>query len=137
MEYFLIYINEIGKNYKGEFVYEFLFSNTIDDIDGEDWDEYPALGKPSPPDIDLIYYVGKITSNIKLDVIQNSDSFSVWDAVDGIIALGWENIDEYDEYPEKRLFFKFGETIDDVKEKLILKNIKIDLNRVFEDERKN
>jgi hypothetical protein len=27
----------------------------------------------------------------------------VWDAVDGVIALGYENIDDYESYPESRL----------------------------------
>jgi len=135
MENYLIYINEIGKNYKKEFVYEFLFSNTIENIDGEDWDEYPAGGKPQPPDISLIYTVGKLTSDIKLDVIQNSDTFSVWDAVDGVVSMAWENIDEYDEYPEKRLCFKFGETLNDVKDKLYGIDIKLETTKLSDDER--
>jgi len=32
--------------------------------------------------------------------------------------LAWENINAYDSYPEKRLCFKFGETIKDVEDKL-------------------
>ena len=31
-----------------------------------------------------------------LDVIQNDYSFAVWDAVDGVIALAWENIKAYE-----------------------------------------
>jgi hypothetical protein len=31
------------------------------------------------------------------------------DAVDGVIALGYEN-DDYESYPESRLHFHFGDT---------------------------
>lgn len=115
---YLIYINKIGKNWKDEFIYEFIFSNSIENIDGEDWDSYPASGNPSPPNIDFIKKVGTLTTTLNLDVIQNSESFSIWDSVDGVISMAWENLDGYDEYPETRLFFKFGEPINSVDDKL-------------------
>jgi hypothetical protein len=115
---FLIYINKIGKNWKDEFLYEFIFSDTIENIDGEDWDSYPASGNPSPPDQKFIKKVGTLTTTLNLEVIQNSESFAIWDAVDGIISLSWENLDGYEEYPESRLFFKFGETINSVEDKI-------------------
>ena len=45
----LIYINEIGKDYKSQRQYEFLFSDIVD-IEMEDWYEIPASGNVSPPD---------------------------------------------------------------------------------------
>lgn len=115
---YLIYINKIGKNWKDEFIYEFIFSDSIDEIDGEDWDSYPAAGNPSPPNVDFIKKVGTLTTTLNLDVIQNSESFSIWDSVDGVISMAWENLDGYEEYPETRLFFKFGEPINSVDDKL-------------------
>jgi hypothetical protein len=47
----------------------------------------------------------------------------VWDAVDGVIALGYENIDDYESYPESRLHFHFGDTIKDVENKLYEKDL--------------
>jgi hypothetical protein len=117
-ELFLIYINMVGKDYKGNLLYEFIFSDTLENVDGEEWDTYPASGRPEPPHDNFIKKVGRLESELKLDVIQNSDTFALWDAVDGVIALAWENINAYDSYPEKRLFFKFGETIKDVEDKL-------------------
>ena len=39
--------------------------------------------------------------------------------VDGIIACAWEDISEYEEYPEPyRLVFNFGEKYDSVESKL-------------------
>ena len=120
---FLIYINYIGKDYKGNFIYEFIFSDSIKDVDGEEWDTYPASGRPEPPYENLIKSVGRLESELLLDVIQNSDTFAVWDAVDGVIALAWENINAYESYPEKRLSFRFGETKDEVEAKLYEKDL--------------
>lgn len=115
---YLIYINHVGKDYKSNLIYEFIFSDTIKDIDGEEWDTFPASGRPEPPHDVFIKQVGRLESELKLDVVQNSDTFSVWDAIDGVIALAWQNIDGEDSYPEHRLCFKFGETKKEVEAKL-------------------
>ena len=83
----LIYINELGPNYKGDNIYEFIFSD-LDDVWGEDWDSEPASGKPQPPEIQFIKRVGTLKNSlIELNLIQNSDFFGVYDSVDGVIAL--------------------------------------------------
>lgn len=115
---FLIYVNYIGKDYKDNHIYEFIFSDTIDGVDGEDWDTFPASGRPSAPYDNFIKSVGRLESELNLDVVQNSDTFAVWDAIDDVIALAWENINAYDAYPEKRISFRFGETKDEVESKL-------------------
>jgi len=125
---FLIYVNHVGKDYKGNYIYEFIFSDSIKDIDGDEWDTFPASGRPEPPHDIYIKYVGKLESELILDVVQNSDTFAVWDAVDGVIALAWENINAYDSYPDFRLCFKFGETIEDVEAKLYEKDLILESN---------
>lgn len=127
-ELFLIYVNMVGKDYKGNLLYEFIFSDTIDNVDGEEWDTYPASGRPEPPHENFIKKVGRLESELNLDVIQNSDTFAVWDAVDGVIALAWENINAYESYPEKRLCFKFGEPIKDVADKLYENDLILEYN---------
>jgi hypothetical protein len=122
-DFFLVYVNLVGKDYKGNYIYEFIFSDTIEDIDGEEWDTFPASGRPEAPHDNFIKKVGRLESELKLDVVQNSDTFAVWDAVDGVIAMAWENINAYDSYPEKRLCFKFGEPINIVEEKLYEKDL--------------
>jgi hypothetical protein len=48
------------------------------------------------------------------------------DSIDGIIPLAWENIDEYETYPDDgRLILRFGETYNDIEKKLKNKNIKL------------
>ena len=117
-ELFLVYINVIGSTWQDENVYEFLFSDVTEDVDGEHWDKFPAAGTPEPPKEGFIKLVGTLTVDMSLCVIQESDTFAVWDAVDKITALAWEDISEYETYPESRLFFNFGETLEDVKTKL-------------------
>ena len=73
----LVYVNELGPNYKGDNIYEFIFSD-LDDVWGDEWDAEPASGKPSPPDINYIKRVGALkNSEIELELIQNSDYFGV------------------------------------------------------------
>ena len=128
-DYFLIYVNMVGKNYENKFIYEFIFSNSIENIDGNDWDTFTASGRPEPPHNTFIKKVGKLESELKLDVIQNSDTFAVWDAVDGVIALAWENINSYESYPDNRINFRFGEDIKSVEEKLYEKDLILDYKK--------
>ena len=117
---YLIYVNELGANYKGEITYEFIFSSSLENVWGDSWESKPSNGYPSPPDIDYIEKVGVLkTDKTTLSVIQNSDYFSMVDAIDGVIALSWENETEMTNFDlVKRLVFSFGQTEDSVKDKL-------------------
>jgi len=121
----LVYVNELGPNFRGDNIYEFIFSD-VDDVWGEDWDAEPANGRPLPPNIDYVKKVGVLkNSEIELNLIQNSDFFGVYDAVDGVIALAWEKNDS-DEIlinKRKRLVFQYGETIESVDDKLYERDI--------------
>jgi hypothetical protein len=121
----LVYVNELGPNFRGDNIYEFIFSN-LDDVWGEDWDSEPANGKPQPPNIEYIKKVGVLkNSEIELNLIQNSDFFGVYDAIDGVISLAWERSDS-DEIlisKRKRLVFQYGETVDSVENKLYERDI--------------
>ena len=119
---FLIFINKIGTTWDSENIYEFLFSDDITDVDGEFWDKVPAGGNPEPPKPASVKKVGRLNTSLDLDVIQDSDTFAMWDSIDGLIALGWENIDEYEEYPDNRLYFGFGSKLEDVEKKLLAKD---------------
>lgn len=122
---YLIYINELGKDYKGQRQYEFIFGKSKDVLVDE-WFIIPSSGRAIPPDMEFIDLVGLLkNSDLELDLIQNSDYFGVIDAVDGIIALGWEKFDmDADERPE-RLSFHFGEPIESVNEKLTTKGLRL------------
>lgn len=136
-EYFLIYINKIGTNHKGNLLYEFIFSDTTDNVDGESWDKYPASGRPEPPHSKFIKKVGMLETDIVFELIQDSDTLAVWDAIDGIIAMAYENIDDYDTYPESRLHFHFGDKLKDIEDKLYEKDLILNYIKQTADDTKN
>lgn len=133
----LVYIHKVGKNLENEFIYEFIFSDNVgipgqeNGIDGDDWDSYPANGLPTPPHKEFVSKIGILITSLNFDLIQNSTSFSFWDAVDGLISMGWENIEGYEEYPDGRLYFHFGEDIKTVESKLYEKDLIINYKKEY------
>ena len=112
---YLIYVNGLGPNYKGDNLYEFIFSDNLD-VWGELWDNRPSNGYPQPPDLKYIKKVGVLRdTDVKLELIQNSDFFSVMDAMDDVIALAWETDDDN---IKKRMVFRFGVPEKEIKDKL-------------------
>ena len=120
----LIYINGMGPNFRGDNIYEFIFSDTLE-VFGENWESKPANGYPLPPDMEYIKKVGTLVNeDVVLELVQDSDVFSVIDSMDNVIALGWEKeTDEIDFSLIKRLVFQFGDTEEDVKNKLYERDI--------------
>ena len=131
---YLIYVNELGPNYKGDNIYEFIFSDSSENIWGENWDSKPSNGYPLPPDLEHIKKVGVLKNDqITMSVIQNSDYFSMIDSMDDIIALCWENESEDVDFTrQKRLVFKFGETEQSVKDKLYERDIVLEFEKKIE-----
>jgi hypothetical protein len=129
----LIYVNELGPNYKGDNIYEFIFSD-VEEVWGDEWDAEPASGRPSPPNIEYIKKVGVLrNSDIELHLVQNSDFFSVYDAVEDVIALGWEKSDSEFVVDEnyKRLVFRYGESVKSVEDKLYERDIVLSYEKSF------
>jgi len=129
----LIYVNELGPNYKGDNIYEFIFSD-VEEVWGEDWDAEPASGKPLPPNIEYIKKVGVLrNSDIELELVQNSDFFSVYDSVEDVIALGWEKSDSefVVDSNYKRLVFRYGDTVKSVEDKLYERDIVLSYEKSF------
>lgn len=118
----LIYVNEIGLDYKGQKQYEFIFSDS-DELTNDEWFVIPASSSfnSKSPDVEFINIVGLLKdSDLDLELIQNSDYFGVIDAVDGVVALAWEKYNSESE--NDRLCFRFGETIENVSRKLKQRN---------------
>lgn len=113
---YLIYVNGLGPNYRGDNMYEFIFGENLD-VWGEKWESKPASGYPEPPEIDYVRRVGTLrNTSIELELIQKSDYMGMTDAMEDIIALAWET-DESSEN-QIRLVFRFGETENKVIDKL-------------------
>lgn len=125
---YLVFVNGLGANYKGNKTYEFVFSKT-DDVWGDDWDTTPANGNPTTPDINEIEKVGVLNrEGIEMELVQNSDFFCMKDAVDKVVALAWEE----DKDLENRLVFHYGMTEQEVKDKLYEKDIILEFYKEFE-----
>lgn len=126
---YLIYVNGLGPNFKGDNMYEFIFSDEKE-VWGENWESKPSNGYPQPPDLKHVIKVGVLkNTEVKLDLIQNSDYFSMIDAIDGVIALAWES-DE----TENRMVFKFGQTQDEITDVLYSRDLilKIEKKEIYE-----
>ena len=114
----LIYINEIGSDYKGQKQYEFIFSESTE-IDMDEWFVIPSssTSQPKSPEVEYGDLVGLLKdTDLHLELIQDSDYFGVIDAVDGVVALGWEKFNFDSEF--ERISFKFGESLESVTKKL-------------------
>tara|TARA_R100001377_G_C3152009_1_gene96627 strand:- start:94 stop:495 length:402 start_codon:yes stop_codon:yes gene_type:complete len=128
---FLIFINELGPNYKKENIYEFIFSDNIKELWGDEWDSVPAHGNPGPPEFDHINKVGVLSkSTVKLELVQNSDYFGMEHALDKVIALGWEVYDDEDTEKD-RMVFHFGDNLTSVEDKLYSRDLILDYDKTI------
>lgn len=135
----LIYVRKIGNLWNGKDSYEFIFGETTEGVDGDGWDDYPASGgNPEPPEESYISKVGRVdTDDFTLLCIENSDTFAVWDAVDGVVGLAWEDITECETYPDNRLKFFYGDEMQEVVDQLYARDIIIEWKYDKENELKN
>ena len=122
----LIYVNGLGPNYKGDNLYEFIFSNGLE-VWGDSWDSRPSKGYPSTPELQYIKRVGVLRdTDVKLELIQNSDFFSMIDSIDDIVALAWET-EEIE--TQKRLVFRFGMSEEEINNKLQERDLLLDFEK--------
>ena len=122
----LIYVNGLGPNYKGDNLYEFIFSDSLD-VWGESWESKPSNGYPNPPELKYINKVGVLrNTDIKLELIQNSDFFSMIDAIDDVVALAWEPDEENG---QNRMVFRFGMTEQQIKDKLYERDLILEFEK--------
>jgi hypothetical protein len=103
----------------------------IKDVWGENWDSKPSNGYPQPPELKYVKKVGVLkNTDVKLELIQNSDYFSMIDAVDGVVALAWEK----DDTESERMVFRFGQTEEEINDILYSRDLilSIDKKEVYE-----
>jgi len=94
---------------------------------GDNWDSKPCSGYPLPPDIKYIKKVGVLKdTSIKLELIQNSDYFSMIDAVDGVVALAWE---QDEDVKKPRMVFKFNDEEQKIKDLLYEKDLILEFEK--------
>lgn len=119
------FIRLIGEESDGYYRYEFIFTDNIEEFWLENGEHKPCcLVNDLQPIDEYITEIHIVKMKIKLDLIQNNCCFGFQDCADGIVALAWENTDAYSEYPEDgRIFFNFGETLEEVEDKLAVKGV--------------
>ena len=119
------FIRLIGEENDGYYRYEFIFTDNIDEFWGEEFNQKPAcLVNNLVPSDEYITEIHIVKMKIKLELLQDNCCFAYSDGMDGIISIAWEDISEYDEFPEDgRIFFRFGESLEEVENKLAMKNI--------------
>ena len=123
---YLIFVNGLGPNYKGDNIYEFIFSDDLD-VWGDLWESKPSNGYPVPPELKFVKKVGVLkNTDIKLELIQNSDFFCMIDAMDDIVALSWES-EEFEK--QKRLVFRFGDSEQKIKDTLYERDLILEFEK--------
>jgi hypothetical protein len=123
---YLTYVNGLGPNYKGDNLYEFIFSDSLD-VWGESWESKPSNGYPTPPELQYIKKVGVLrNTDLKLELIQNSDFFCMIDAMDDVVALAWETEESEG---QKRMVFRFGNTEQEIKDKLYERDLILEFEK--------
>lgn len=130
--FYLVFINYKGKDFSGKHTYEFCYADSTE-LDQENlvgWDSMPAMGLPKAP-IDNLTQVCEIEIDFRLDLIQNSTTMSIWDSIEGVIAMGYENISDYVNIPQRRLYFKFGETKKQTLEMLYSREIEFTKTKIL------
>lgn len=112
----LVYVNKLGINVDQKYIYEFYFSSDHELFWIIDADIKPAsICNMTVPDKSTYDYVKILKTAIDLNVAQRNNCFSYQDCKDMVVPVAWENIDDYEEYPEPgRIVLPFGIDHDDV-----------------------
>lgn len=120
----LIYVRKVGET-NGVNIYQFLYSDNIDNVWMEQWNEKPACNcRFLEPEESMYQYVKEIKTEINFNLASQNCCCSFQDCCDDLIALCGENIDSYVEYPEPfRIVLHFGDTMDEVDKILSQRNI--------------
>lgn len=114
----VVYVVHVGTDSDGLNIYHLLISEDADNVWGECWEQPPAgnvPGKILMPDSSQYSYVKELKTEISLNLAQDNTCFSMQDCRDGIVALAYEDISSYDDYPEPfRIVVRFGDLLSDV-----------------------
>jgi hypothetical protein len=129
---YLIYIHLVGYTHKNIGIYEFIFSENPNFVEYEEWgwSEVPPKEFAMPP---VEGYYKKIVrfefGRFKFKLLSEMTNFFKYlDGYDKIIAIGWEDEEDNLELeseinPVKRLVFHYGDTFEDIVNKMYERDI--------------
>jgi hypothetical protein len=133
---YLVFVNDTGKTTDGKNRYDFLFAKDPSLTFGEKWTVLPigiCRNQDKLPSEETYDFINSIETNIELILGKDNKCVSYMSVQDKIVAVAWENIENYEEYPEYRLVFHYGESYDEIVKKLSQKDIKFgNVNQKFE-----
>ena len=135
-EVVLCFVKSVGTDIEGNNLYEFLFTEEPDTFWGDGFENMPASLRSGLTPMEGSYSIVKtVKTSLKLCLATESCCHSMQDCIDGVIALAYEDISRYDEYPDEgRLVLHFGDAYDDVELKLIKREIRLSDDDVNIDE---
>ena len=116
------FVNLVGQEEDGKYRYEFIFTDNPDEFWGDDFENKPAgLMNNLMPSEEYKTETHIVRTEIKFDLIQNNGCFGMQDCLDGVVSLCFS----LDEDLNQPLIFNFGDTYNEVAEKLAKNNILI------------
>lgn len=117
---FLGFVDFIGNTNDGKYIYRFDFTSDIEVLWGEYFNIVPSSIIPNlQPDKNSLTYTCKIIFPIEMIIAKKNYCFSMQDCIDGIIPLIFCEINENTiEYNNKPFFIRFGESFEEVENKI-------------------
>lgn len=102
----LVYVDKVGQNVDGEYEYDFYFAEHP--IVHKEW-TYETSGLQESVKPKRYDSIKRVVMKIPLLCLQDNMCFGMQNGVDGVVALAYEDISDYDEYPaDGRLVFHYG-----------------------------
>ena len=114
----VVYIDRVGKDVDGNNIYHFLCATDLDEVWCEEWGEKPACNCRNLQPDGQYEKVLELKTDVDFVLGQENCCCSYQDICDGCVAMAYENIDGYEEYPEMRFVFKYGESLYEIEKKL-------------------
>lgn len=121
----LCFVRSVGTDIDDNNIYELLFTENSDIFWGEGFEYVPAsLVNNITPNEGSYSVTKSIKTSLKLCLASESCCYSMQDCIDGIVAIAYEDISTYDEFPDEgRLVLHYGESYDEIERKLGLRGI--------------
>ncbi len=114
----LVFVKPISNN-NSYYEYDFIFSDTPENVWGPDWDfEVPSICPEIDPEPSTYTNIVRVKSDNKFCVAQEQSCYPMAYCTDKILALAWLDIEGLDEYPAYRVIFHFNDDFITVQNKL-------------------
>lgn len=118
---YLAFVDEIGRTIEGNYLYRFDYCTDKEIVWGDYFNITPSVIVPNiQPDKNSLSSTEEVISPKKLELAKTNGCFSMQDCIDGIISLCFSQINDEESiyYNEEPLKFDFGETQEEVRERL-------------------